>query len=108
MSHYDQHVFFCTNRRENGEACNNTGDADDLIAHARRRFAQTNTTGRRAVRINRAGCLGRCNAGPAVVVYPQGTWYTYMDVTDINEIVDKHLMNGQIVERLLIDARPTP
>jgi (2Fe-2S) ferredoxin len=104
MSHYDRHVFFCTNRRENGEACNNHRAADDLLVHARRRFAQTASVDRRTVRINRAGCLGRCDAGPAIVVYPEGTWYTYVDTADIDEIVDEHLVNGRIVERLLIDA----
>jgi (2Fe-2S) ferredoxin len=38
-------------------------------------------------------------------VYPEGTWYTYVDEADIDEIVDSHLVNGKIVERLLIDQR---
>ena len=54
------------------------------------------------VRINTAGCLDRCEEGPVVVVYPEGTWYTYVDKDDIDEILDKHLQKGQIVERLKI------
>ena len=38
-----------------------------------------------------------------MVIYPEGTWYTYIDETDIDEIVEKHLAQGEIVERLLID-----
>jgi len=36
------------------------------------------------------------------VVYPQGTWYTYVDNQDIDEIIDVHLVGGKIVERLQI------
>ena len=54
------------------------------------------------VRVNKAGCLDRCAQGPVAVVYPQGVWYTYVDQDDIDEIVDSHLINGQVVERLLV------
>ena len=50
-----------------------------------------------------AGCLGRCDVGPVIVVYPQETWYTYIDEEDIDEIIESHLKNDKIVERLLID-----
>lgn len=54
------------------------------------------------VRINNAGCLNRCEEGPVIVVYPQETWYTYIDRDDIDEIIDSHLVNGKVVERLTI------
>ena len=54
------------------------------------------------MRINKAGCLDRCEEGPVVVVYPEEVWYTYVDKTDIDEIIDEHLVNGRIVERLRI------
>ena len=50
----------------------------------------------------RPGCLDRCAAGPVAVVYPEAVWYTYLDMSDIDEIVESHLKNGQVVERLLI------
>jgi (2Fe-2S) ferredoxin len=56
------------------------------------------------VRVNKAGCLDRCSAGPVAVVYPEGVWYTYVDKADIDEIVESHLKNGQVVERLLTPA----
>jgi (2Fe-2S) ferredoxin len=37
-------------------------------------------------------------------VYPEATWYTYVDEADIDEIIDSHIVGGKIVERLLIDA----
>ena len=51
--------------------------------------------------MNKAGCLDRCAAGPVVVVYPEAVWYTYVDTQDIDEIVESHLKNGRVVERLL-------
>ena len=55
-------------------------------------------------RINNAGCLDRCEQGPVIVIYPEETWYTWIDNEDLDEIVDKHLAKGEIVERLLIPA----
>jgi (2Fe-2S) ferredoxin len=56
------------------------------------------------VRVNKAGCLDRCAGGPVAVVYPEGVWYTVMDNDDVNEIVESHLKNGQVVERLVVPA----
>jgi (2Fe-2S) ferredoxin len=42
--------------------------------------------------------------GPVAVVYPEGTWYTFVDKSDIDEIVDQHLLKGQVVERLVLPA----
>ena len=54
------------------------------------------------IRVNKAGCLDRCEEGPVLVVYPEGIWYTYIDEEDIDEIVDSHLIAGKPVERLKI------
>ena len=54
------------------------------------------------VRVNQAGCLDRCQEGPVIVVYPDETWYTYVDKADIDEIIDEHLVGGRVVERLVI------
>jgi (2Fe-2S) ferredoxin len=57
-------------------------------------------SGRGGVRVNKAGCLDRCAGGPVAVVYPEGVWYSFVDASDIDEIVESHLKNGQPVERL--------
>ena len=54
------------------------------------------------VRVNKAGCMNRCAGGPVAVVYPEGVWYTYVDESDIDEIVDSHLKRGEVVTRLLL------
>ncbi|NBX99097.1 MAG: (2Fe-2S) ferredoxin domain-containing protein, partial [Burkholderiaceae bacterium] len=52
------------------------------------------------VRVNKAGCLDRCDEGPVLVIYPAGVWYTVIDTNDIEEIIQTHLIQGQIVDRL--------
>ena len=54
------------------------------------------------MRVNKAGCLDRCAGGPVAVVYPEAVWYSFVDNADIDEIVQSHLRDGQVVERLVL------
>lgn len=99
---YRYHVFFCTNKRDDGEKCCEDFGASDMRAYAKGRIKKLDINGKGQVRINTAGCLDRCAEGPVMVVYPEGTWYTYIDKEDIDEIIDSHLVNGKPVERLKI------
>ena len=100
-SYFKRHIFFCLNERANGEACCAQHNAQAAFEHCKQRVKELGLAGPGQVRVNKAGCLDRCSAGPVAVVYPEGTWYTYVDQSDIDEIVDSHLHNGQVVERLL-------
>ena len=100
MSYYQRHVFFCLNQRTNGEASCGDHDAQGAFDHCKSRVKQLGLAGKGGVRVNKAGCLDRCAGGPVAVVYPEGTWYTFVDQSDIDEIVDRHLIGGEIVERL--------
>jgi (2Fe-2S) ferredoxin len=100
MSHYQHHVFFCLNARDDGRACCATHDAAAMQEYAKRRIKDLGAHGAGGVRINKAGCLDRCEEGPCLVVYPEGVWYTYVDRSDIDEIVQSHLIGGTPVERL--------
>lgn len=102
MSYYASHVFFCCNQREPGSACCQNHGADDLRAYAKDRVKALGLAGKGKVRINKAGCLDRCDEGPVIVVYPEEVWYTYVDKADVDEIIDEHLVNGRVVERLRI------
>lgn len=102
MAYYRYHLFFCTNLREDGSDCCQRFDAQHMREYAKQRSKQLGIAGRNGVRINTAGCLDRCQEGPVLVVYPEGVWYTYIDQSDVDEIIEKHLLNGQIVERLRI------
>ncbi len=97
---FKYHVFVCTNRRD---ADNPKGSCAAKNAEAIRDFLKIESHKRglkREVRVNNAGCLDACAEGPSIVIYPEGTWYTVPTIEDAQEIVDKHLVNGEIVERL--------
>ena len=102
MSYYTYHVFFCTNLREDGSECCQRFDALGIRDYAKQRCKALGLAGEGGVRINTAGCLDRCAEGPVMVVYPEAIWYCYVDREDVDEIIEKHLRNGQVVERLRI------
>lgn len=102
MSYYQYHVFFCTNQREGNAACCNNMGAQALRDYAKTRIKSLKLSGKNKIRINNAGCLDRCDEGPVIVIYPEEVWYTYIDQEDIDEIIDEHLVNGRVVERLRI------
>lgn len=54
------------------------------------------------IRINKSGCLDRCDLGPVMVIYPEGVWYSFKNSKDIDEILNSHLLNNKVVERLKI------
>lgn len=102
-SYYQRHIFFCQNRRDPGRACCAEHPAEALAAYAKSRVKELGLSGPGQVRVNKAGCLDRCDQGPVAVVYPEGVWYTFVDEADIDEIVESHLRDGRPVERLKID-----
>jgi (2Fe-2S) ferredoxin len=104
MSYYQRHIFFCLNQRANGEACCADQSAKEGFDHCKARISAAGANGPGKVRVNKAGCLDRCAGAPVAVVYPEGTWYTFVDKSDIDEIVDKHLLKGEVVERLVLPA----
>ena len=102
MSYYQRHVFFCLNMREDGSACCGCHAAAEMQQYAKSRIKKMGLNGEGRIRINKSGCLDRCDEGPCIVVYPEGVWYTYVDKQDIDEIIDSHLVKGEVVERLRI------
>ena len=100
-SYYERHIFFCLNHRENGEASCAQHNAQQAIDRCKQQVKSQGLAGPGKVRVNKAGCLDRCAGGPIAVVYPEAVWYTFVDNADIDEIVESHLKNGQVVERLL-------
>jgi (2Fe-2S) ferredoxin len=102
MPKFECHVFVCENERPAGHprgCC--AGRGSEAV-----RLAMKDEISRRGlkgkVRANSAGCLDQCALGVTVVVYPQQVWYGNVKVEDVPEIFEKHLLGGQIVERLRI------
>ena len=103
-SYYGRHIFFCLNERQNGEDCCANHHAKEAFDRCEAQVKAAGLAGPGQVRVNKAGCLDRCAGGPVAVVYPEAVWYTYVDGNDIDEIVESHLKNGKVVERLLTPA----
>lgn len=103
-SYYERHIFFCLNERKNDEDCCARHAAQEGFDRCKNQVKEAGLSGPGLVRVNKAGCLDRCAAGPVAVVYPEAVWYTFIDNDDIDEIVESHLKNGKVVERLLIPA----
>lgn len=101
MSRYLRHLFICENRRPSGHprgCCAERGAAEVRSAFKK---ALKKRGLAALVRANAAGCLDTCEQGVSVVVYPEGVWYGGVRVEDVEEIVQRHVVGGEVVERLL-------
>jgi (2Fe-2S) ferredoxin len=105
MSYYKKHLFFCTNMRDDGTPCCGQMDAQGARKYLKERAKRDGIHDAGKVRINSAGCFGRCEQGPVIVIYPQGVWYTYVDREDLDQIYEEHLLGDKIVERLLLTGQ---
>jgi len=103
MSHYRHHIFFCTNKREDGSQCCENFNAKEMRDYAKKRSKELGLVSSGKVRVNTAGCLNRCEHGPVAVVYPDAVWYSFVDKEDVDEIIKQHLVNDKVVTRLKID-----
>lgn len=93
MDFYRAHVLVC-----GGTGCTSSGSGE-LIERFEKDLAEKGLD--KEVKIVRTGCFGLCEAGPIVIVYPEGAFYSRVKVEDVDEIVEEHLLKGRIVERLL-------
>jgi (2Fe-2S) ferredoxin len=106
MPHLERHVFVCTNERgaDNPKgSCARSGGAE--VRDALKAALAARGLNKR-IRANSAGCLDQCERGVAMVVYPEQVWYGNIKIEDIEEIVESHLIQGNVVQRLLIDQNP--
>jgi (2Fe-2S) ferredoxin len=101
-NYYARHIFFCLNERKNGEESCSQHSAQEGFDRCKARVKEMGLAGPGKVRVNKAGCMDRCAGGPVAVVYPECVWYTFVDTDDIDEIVESHLKDGNVVERLLL------
>lgn len=104
MTHYIKHVFLCTNQKAAGKVCCANAGGDIFFDYMKTKLLELDLHGPGKIRISKSACLGRCAVGPCIVIYPEGIWYTYATMADIDEIIDSHLITGDTVERLLIPS----
>jgi (2Fe-2S) ferredoxin/nitrite reductase/ring-hydroxylating ferredoxin subunit len=94
MGQYDRHVFVCTS----GETCPTQGDTERFVKILRDGARQASR--QVEVRVNKAGCFSQCGHGPMMVVYPDDVWYAGVQESDLQEILESHILGGRPVERL--------
>ncbi len=99
------HVFVC-----GGKSCSKVGASEvkeafvDELESRNLRYGKK-SKGRNpdgSILLTECGSVGFCSIGTAVLVYPEGIWYAQVSVSDVKEIVENHLVGGEIVERLCL------
>ncbi len=106
MSFLQRHVFVCTNERPPDNPKGSCAARGGAAVRDALKTALAERGLNRDIRANAAGCLDQCAHGVAMVVYPEQVWYGNVTVADIEEIVDRHLVAGEVVTRLLIAGQP--
>jgi len=93
MDLYRAHVLVC-----GGTGCTSSGSAK-LIERFEEQIAANGLD--KEVKVVRTGCFGLCEAGPVVIIYPEGTFYSRVKLEDVDEIVTEHLLKGRKVQHLV-------
>ena len=98
---FDIHIFVCNNQRTGNERLS-CGDAHglELVAEFKKQINDLKIGLK--IRANKSGCLGICDFGPTVAIYPEGIFYVGVKKEDVKEIIDSHIVNKIPVERLLL------
>jgi (2Fe-2S) ferredoxin len=104
------HVFVCT-----GKSCSAVASAEVKAAFDRELLAREILFGKESkgknpqgsIVVTECGSVGFCAIGAAVMVYPDGIWYAQVRASDVPEIVEEHLINGRVIERLALLRVPS-
>lgn len=98
---YDVHIFVCNNQRTGSEKLS-CGDAHglELVGEFKKQLKDLNVNLK--TRANKSGCLGICDFGPTIAIYPDGTFYVGVKKEDVKEIVQSHIVDKVPVDRLLL------
>lgn len=98
ISPYKYHAVMCA-----GKSC---GENIPLFKYMKAAVLKAGLNqGRAAVRVNRAGCLGVCEQGPIMVVYPGGVWYSELNESRIDKIITSHFKGGEPVTEWVFHAQ---
>jgi (2Fe-2S) ferredoxin len=108
VSTFTRHIFVCTNQRSPDDprgSCSKLG-SEALHAHFKQEAKRLDL--KDIVRANKAGGLDHCAQGPSVVIYPEGVWYQVKSEGDVTEIMERHVIKGEVVTRLVMPDHPAP
>lgn len=98
---YKKHVFICTNQKEAPKKSCGAEHGAALVGAFKAQLIERGL--QKEMRAQGTGCLDACAFGPALVVYPEGTYYGNVQLADVTEIVESHLVNDTPVERLKLE-----
>lgn len=100
---YDKHIFICVNQRAAGAARKSCGEAHgmEIVDAFKKKLKEREL--RIKLRAQKAGCLDICDYGQTLVVYPEGVFYVGVTLNDVDEIIDEHIINNRVVERLRLE-----
>ncbi|WCL49680.1 (2Fe-2S) ferredoxin domain-containing protein [Leptospira sp. GIMC2001] len=85
---YDQHIFVCENHRGEGERPSCGVHNSEILKHLKQKPKTSK------VRVQRAGCLDRCEEGPILVSYPEGKWFSLKTKEDADRFYEKYIRDN--------------
>ena len=106
MKRFEKHIFVCENKRPEGhpKGCCADKNSPEVRALFKKRLKELGLNAQ--IRSNAAGCLDACEHGATVLIYPEQVWYSGVTLSDVEEILQSHILKNVPVERLKIkDAK---
>ncbi len=100
---YDKHIFICVNQRAEGAPRKSCGEAHgmEIVEAFKKKLKEKKLSIK--LRAQKSGCLDICDFGQTLVVYPEGIFYVGVSLNDVDEIIEEHIVNNRIVERLKLE-----
>jgi hypothetical protein len=100
---YDKHIFICTNQRKDGALRKSCGESHgmEIVDAFKTKLKEKQLNVK--VRAQKSGCLDICDFGQTIVVYPEGVFYVGVELNDVDEIINEHIVNNRPVNRLVLD-----
>lgn len=100
---YEKHIFICVNQRAEGAPRKSCGEAHgmELVDAFKKKLKEKNLPIK--LRAQKSGCLDICDFGQTLVVYPEGVFYVGVSLNDVDEIIEEHIVNNRVVERLKLE-----
>jgi (2Fe-2S) ferredoxin len=92
---YERHIFVCENQRAPGERISCADKNAEILKYLKQN-SKTAYKGNGKIRIQRAGCLDRCELGPVLVSYPEGRWFSLKSTDDAKRFLEKYIASDDL------------